>query len=100
MSKPLSKVRLQSSAVLWAYQVVAYRIAAGCLLMTLLLHGKRVRFQLRPDGIWRRRIRRKGANYWRRANAWDALQCRLAYGSYCKVYPRAPTVTLSRGGAR
>jgi hypothetical protein len=48
MSKPLSKVRLQSSTVLWANMVVAYKIVRGCLAMTLLLKGKRVRFQLRP----------------------------------------------------
>jgi hypothetical protein len=94
MSKPLSKVRLQSSTVLWANMVVAYKMVAGCLAMTLLIKNRRVRFQLAPDGVWRRRVRRKGANYWRKANAWDALQCRLAYGSYCKVYPRAPVVTM------
>jgi len=98
MSKPLSKVRLQSSTVLWANMVVVYRMVRGCLAMTLLIKNRRVRFHLAPDGVWRRRIRRKGSNYWRKCSAWDSLQCRLAYGSYCKVYPRAPTVTMKGTG--
>ncbi len=61
MTTPLSKVRLQSSTVLWANMVVAYKIVRGCLAMTLLIKRRRVRFQLAPDGVWRRRIRRKGA---------------------------------------
>ena len=78
-----------------ANMVVGYKMVAGCLLMTLLIKRRRVRFQLAPDGVWRRRIRRKGANYWRKAVPWDALQCRLSYGSYRKVFPRAPTVKFS-----
>ena len=61
---------------MWANMVVGYKMVDGCLLMTLLIKNKRVKFQLAPDGVWRRRVRRKGANYWRKANAWDALQCR------------------------
>ena len=71
MTTPLSKVRLQSCTVQWASMVVVYKMVAGCLLMTLLIKNRRVRFQLAPDGVWRRRIKRKGANYWRRCTAWD-----------------------------
>jgi len=103
MTTSLSKARLQSSTVMWANMVVGYKMVAGCLLMTLLIKRRRVRFQLAPDGVWRRRIRRRGANYWRRANTWDSLQCRLACGSYRKVYPRAPVVkslSVERPGMR
>ncbi len=98
MTQPLSKVRLQSSTVLWANMVVAYKIVRGCLAMTLLIKNRRVRFQLAPDGIWRRRIRRKGSNYWRKCSAWDSLQCRLAASSYRKIYPRAPMVAMKDPG--
>jgi len=50
----------------------------------------RVRFRLRPNGQWYRRIRRVGSNYWRRCTAWDALVCRLSYGAYCTQFPKAP----------
>jgi hypothetical protein len=53
-----------------------------------------VRFQLAPDGVWRRRIKRKGSNYWRKANAWDSLQARLSYNSYRSVFRKAPVVEL------
>ena len=45
-------------------------------------------------------IRRKGANYWRKATAWDALQCRLSYSSYRSVLPKAPSVKFSGGASR
>ena len=57
--------------------------------------ARRARFQLTPDGVWRRRIKRKGGNYWRRASGWDSLQARLSYNSYLAVFPKAPRVQVS-----
>ena len=53
-----------------------------------------MKFQLRSDGQWYRRIPRKGANYWRKTIPWDASQCRLSYNSYRSVFRKAPSVEL------
>ncbi len=94
MTTPLSKVRLQSCTAQWASMVVGYKMVAGCLQMKILIKRRRVRFQLAPDGVWRRRIKRKGSNYWWKANAWDSLQARLSYNSYRSVFRKAPVVEL------
>lgn len=95
MTRPLSRARLQTPTEWWVDMVVDYKMQNGCRVMTLQLKTGRVRFQLAPDGMWRRHIKRRGCNYWRRAIPWDALQCRLAYNSYCDVFPKAPRVVLS-----
>ena len=95
MTKPLPKVRLKSPLETWFDMICDYQMRKGCCEMTLRLKTGRVRFQLTPDGVWRRRIKRRGGNYWRKATAWDALQCRLSYDSYSSVFPKAPRVRLT-----